>query len=216
VIGSLRGTLSDWWRRAGGLVEVLVDVGGVGYRVTMAEQAAASLGPVGSEVSLHVHTHVREDALILYGFVTNEQRACFEALISVRTVGPGVALSMLAVHTPGALRRAVAARDVDALRLVPGIGAKTAARLVVELDAKLDDFDDTSAGGSRQGAPERGGLGVPGMPGAPASVREDLRGALAALGYGADEIRYAESVVSVEGPVQEVLKMALRELGARR
>jgi len=216
VIGSLRGTLSDWWRRAGGLVEVLVDVGGVGYRVTMAEQAAASLGPVGSEVSLHVHTHVREDALILYGFVTNEQRACFEALISVRTVGPGVALSMLAVHTPGALRRAVAARDVDALRLVPGIGAKTAARLVVELDAKLDDFDDTSAGGSRQGAPERGGLGVAGMAGAPASVREDLRGALSALGYGADEIRYAESVVSVEGPVQEVLKMALRELGARR
>lgn len=216
MIGSLRGTLSDWWRRAGGLVEVLVDVGGVGYRVTMAEQAAASLGPVGSEVSLHVHTHVREDALILYGFVTNEQRACFEALISVRTVGPGVALSMLAVHTPGALRRAVAARDVDALRLVPGIGAKTAARLVVELDAKLDDFDDTSAGGSRQGAPERGGLGVAGMAGAPASVREDLRGALSALGYGADEIRYAESVVSVEGPVQEVLKMALRELGARR
>jgi len=216
VIGSLRGTLSDWWRRAGGLVEVLVDVGGVGYRATMAEQAAASLGPIGSEVSLHVHTHVREDALILYGFVTNEQRACFEALISVRTVGPGVALSMLAVHTPGALRRAVAARDVDALRLVPGIGAKTAARLVVELDAKLDDFDDTSAGGSRQGAPERGGLGVAGMPGAPASVREDLRGALSALGYGADEIRYAESVVSVEGPVQEVLKMALRELGARR
>jgi len=216
VIGSLRGTLSDWWRRAGGLVEVLVDVGGVGYRVTMAEQAAASLGPVGSEVSLHVHTHVREDALILYGFVTNEQRACFEALISVRTVGPGVALSMLAVHTPGALRRAVAARDVDALRLVPGIGAKTAARLVVELDAKLDDFDDTSAGGSRQGAPERGGLGVAGMAGAPASVREDLRGALSALGYGADEIRYAESVVRVEGPVQEVLKMALRELGARR
>lgn len=216
MIGSLRGTLGDWWRRPGGLVEVLVDVGGVGYRVTMVEQDVASMGQLGSEVSLQVHTHVREDALILYGFVTKEQRACFEALISVRTVGPGVALSMLAVHTPGALRRAVAARDVDALRLVPGIGAKTAARLVVELEAKLDDFDDTPAGVSGGVAPSAGGVGGVGVLGAPASVREDLRAALAALGYGADEIRYAESTVSVDGPVQEVLRMALRELGARR
>lgn len=216
MIGSLRGQLCDSWRRPGGLVDVLVDVGGVGYRVTMAEQAASALGPVGSNVTLHVHTHVREDAMILYGFVTKDQRACFEALISVRTVGPGVALSMLAVHTPGALRRAVAAKDVDALRLVPGIGAKTAARLVVELEAKLDDFDDVPAGGARGGASAPRGLGVTGVAGPPPSVREDLRGALAALGYGADEIRYAESVVSVDGPVEEVLRMALRELGARR
>ncbi len=216
MIGSLRGTLSDWWRRPGGLVEVLVDVGGVGYRVTMAEQALSVLGPIGSEVSLHVHTHVREDALILYGFVTKDHRACFEALISVRTVGPGVALSMLAVHTPGALRRAVAAKDIDALRQVPGIGAKTAARLVVELETKLDDFDDNPVDGSREGASAPGGFGALGALGASASVREDLRGALAALGYGADEIRYAESVVSIEGPVQEVLRLALRELGARR
>ncbi len=216
MIGSLRGSLGDWWRRPGGLVEVLVDVSGVGYRVTMAEQALSSLGPLGSEVLLHVHTHVREDALILYGFVTKDQRACFEALISVRTVGPGVALAMLAVHTPDALRRAVGAKDIDALRLVPGIGAKTAARLVVELDAKLDDFVDNPVVGSREGAPVSGGIGVVGALGSPPSVREDVRGALDALGYGADEIRYAESVVNFEGPVQEVLRMALRELGARR
>lgn len=216
MIGSLRGILEGGWARPGGLVEVIVDVHGVGYRVLMAAAGAASLGPSGSEVLLHIHTHVREDALVLYGFSSRQERACFESLIAVRTVGPGVALAMLSVHSPGALRRAVARKDVDALKLVPGIGAKTAARLVVELESKLDDFDDFEGiGGVRDGSAYADGGREHGES-STSSVREDLRSALAALGYGSDEIRYAESVVSMDGSAGEVLKQALRELGARR
>ena len=100
MIGSLRGLLLD--RSARG--EVLVEVGGVGYRVQVATPTLAALGAeLGSTVFLYVHTHVREDALVLYGFATADERQCFEALLGAHGVGPAVALAILSVHSPAAL-----------------------------------------------------------------------------------------------------------------
>ena len=123
---------------------------------------------------VHIHTHVREDAIVLYGFPSREERACFEALIGAHGVGPAVALALLSVHSPGALRRAVATEDLDALILVPGIGKKTAARLVIELKSRLDiDVDGAelvAVGADHVGATDG------------AAVRREVRAALAGLG----------------------------------
>jgi Holliday junction DNA helicase RuvA len=204
MIGSLRGTLIDRSARPAGGVELLVEVGGVGYRTVV---PASSFGAaVGTSVFVHVHTHVREDAIILYGFATREERACFEALIGAHGVGPAVALSLLSVHRPAALHRAVAADDIDALMLVPGIGRKTAARLIIELKSKLGpdldgaELEIVSGGDSSNGR----------------STRTDVRAALAALGYGADEIRQSLAGLPDEGTVEEQLRLALREMSANR
>ena len=210
MIGSLRGILLDRRARPSGGVEVLVEVGGVGYRAVVPAGPASGLGSLGSAVFLHVHTHVREDAIVLYGFPSREERMCFEALIGAHGVGPAVALALLSVHSPAALQRAVLADDLDALMLVPGIGRKTAARLIVELKSRLEaDLDGADlqvvsgpmVGGSGDGA---------------AAVRADVRSALAALGYGAEEIRSAVAGLPPEGTVEDHLRLALRDLAAAR
>src|SRR5690606_15354432 len=119
VIGSLRGTLLDR-----GAAEVTVEVGGVGYRITVTPTTVVSLGDPGDEVFCWIHHHQREDAVTLYGFSTREERACFEALIGAHGVGPALALAILSVHAPVALARIVAEDDQAALCLVPGIGKK--------------------------------------------------------------------------------------------
>lgn len=208
MIGSLRGSLLDRRPRPSGGTEVLVEVGGVGYRTVVPTAPAAGLGPLGSPVFLHIHTHVREDAIVLYGFPTREERTCFEALIGAHGVGPAVALALLSVHSPAGLRRAVHAEDLDALMLVPGIGRKTAARLVVELKSRLDlDGDDADlvvVGGSGRGADPASG------------TRADVRTALSALGYGADEIRHAMASLPEEGSTEDHLRLALRGLAGAR
>src|SRR5437773_1390086 len=127
-----RGVVRDRSVKAGG-AEVLLEVGGVGYRVTVPTGSLAAVGELGATAFVHVHTHVREDAIVLYGFPSREERVCFEALIGAHGVGPAVALAILSVHSPAVLRRVLATDDVDALTLVPGIGKKTALRLLVEL-----------------------------------------------------------------------------------
>jgi holliday junction DNA helicase RuvA len=188
----------------GRLIEVLpdgavIDVGGVGYRVFLTPKALASL-PRGGEVLVHTVTYVREDALALYGFLSADERHAFELLISASGVGPKLALALLSVHSPDALRRAVSAGDADALMLVPGIGRKGAARLVLELKGKLGDGAPELAAAEREA----------GRP-AYAEVRE----ALAALGYAPAEIKAAlESLPEGAGalPTQELLRLALRGL----
>jgi Holliday junction DNA helicase RuvA len=209
VIGSLRGTLLDRRPRPAGGVEVLVEVGGVGYRVVVPANPAAGIGPMGGQVFLHVHTHVREDAIVLFGFPTREERVCFEALIGAHGVGPAVALALLSVHSPAALQRAVLSDDTDALTLVPGIGKKTALRLIVELKSRLEAVLD---------GPELEvvGQGPPGGGDGSGSARADVRTALATLGYGADEIRHAMAGLPAEGSVEEHLRLALRELAGAR
>lgn len=204
MIGSLRGVLLDRVARKDGSAEVLVEVAGVGYRVVVPGAALGRLGELGAGVFLHVHTHVREDALLLFGFPTRDERLCFEALIAAHGVGPAAALAMLSVHSPAALRRAVATSDLEALTLVPGIGAKTAARLVVELKSRLEVESDEADLVTVGRAPDGSG------------VRGEVRAALLGLGYAADEIRLAIGGLPESGTVEDLLRHALRELAAVR
>ena len=202
MIGSLRGTLIDRFLPS----ELLVEVAGVGYRVTVAPTTAVSVGDLGDEVFLHVHHHLREDAATLYGFLQRDERICFEALLGAHGVGPALALAILSVHSPQMLRRVLVDDDVAALCLVPGVGKKTAARLLVELKSRLDvpELDLTSvatiAGNGHAEA---------------RSPRSDVREALAELGYGPDEIQAAVAELPDDGDVSLLLKAALQSLAVR-
>ena len=193
MIGSLRGTLA--WRGVDG--DLLVEVGGVGYRVSVPARTAAALGAAGSDVFLHVHTHVREDAIVLYGFAHDDERRCFEALLGAHGVGPALALSVLSALSPAALSAAVLEDDAETLCAVPGIGRKTAARLLIDLKSRLD-------------VPDR-----PGTDDGAGSARAEERAALFELGYGPEEIRRALEGRREDVGVEELLKLALRELAAR-
>jgi len=199
MIGWLRGELVA--RTTQG--EVLVDVGGVGYRVTVSPALLAAVGDAGTPLELHVHTHVRDDAIVLYGFATAEERRCFEALLGAHGVGPALALAVLSALRPPDLIRAVLDEDLGALCAVPGVGRKTAARLVLDLRSRLE-------------LPEFTGDGVPGGEGAPSEARGDVRAALAELGYGPDEIRRALEGMPSDGGVEDLLRLALRELAGAR
>jgi Holliday junction DNA helicase RuvA len=195
VIGSLRGTLTD--RTTEG--EILVEVGGVGYRVTVAPTTAATVGEVGDEVFVHIHHHIREDAQQLFGFTSRDERVCFEALLSAHGVGPALALAILSVHAPVALRQVLADEDTGALCLVPGVGKKTAGRLVIELKSKLD-------------LPELDGAAAPVDVTDDANGRRDVIEALAELGYGADEVRAVVADLPADGDPSELLRTALQRL----
>jgi holliday junction DNA helicase RuvA len=200
MIGSLRGRLIDR-----GTDEVLVEVAGIGYRVTVTPATVVTIGEIGEEVFFYVHHHVREDAQTLYGFPTRDERGCFEALIGAHGVGPALALAILSVHSPDSLRRTLADDDLDSLCLVPGVGKKTAVRLLVELKSRLAVPDIDLAA-----------IGVTPAPSAEPNVRADVREALAGLGYAPDEIRDALADVPDEGDPAIVLKHALRRVYARR
>ncbi len=209
MIGSLRGVLLDRIVRAGqNMGEVLVEVAGVGYRVQGSAAPLAGLGEPGSQVFLHIHTHVREDAIILYGFSTRDERQCFETLIGAHGVGPAVALALLSVHSPAALRRVVATEDAAALTLVPGIGPKTASRLLIELKSRLDLDVDLETSVSRNQGAGPGALG--------STPRAEVRAALAGLGYGYDEVREVVGRLPEEGSTELLLRTALRQLAGAR
>jgi Holliday junction DNA helicase RuvA len=202
VIGSLRGTVLE--RTPGATAgELLIEVGGVGYRVSVPTGTLA-LAELGGPFFVHVHTHVREDAIILYGFASRPERACFDALLGVHGVGPALALALLSTHAPAALQRIVLSEDADALTMVPGVGKKTAVRLLMELRARMDLLD---LGEGLEIVPTRE---------AEADPRADVRAALAGLGYGADEVREVmRALPEAEGP-EELLRHALRQLAGTR
>ena len=197
MIGSLRGRLID--RSADG--EVLVEVGGLGYRASVTPATMADLGDLGGDVFLWTYQHVREDALTLYGFPTRDERVCFEALLGAHGVGPALALAILAVHSPSALRRVLLDDDVTALTLVPGVGKKTAARLLLDLKSRLEvpDLELVAPDGRR--AP---------------SARADLGAALAGLGYQPEEVRSVLRELPAEGDLDALLRDALKLLAAAR
>jgi Holliday junction DNA helicase RuvA len=200
MIGSIRGTLLERW----GDGELLVEVREVGYRVTVTPTTVVEAGEPGDEVFLYIHHHRREDAEVLYGFLRRDEQHCFEALIGAHGVGPTLALAILAVHSPAALQRVLADDDIAALCLVPGVGKKTAARLLVELKARLDlPGIDLAATATSEGAPDRP---------VPVSPRADVRDALANLGYQPDEVNDALRELPDEGDPAELLKVALQRL----
>jgi len=196
VIGSLRGTVLE--RSLDGVV--LVEVGGVGYLVTVTPRTMAELEPT-TAVFLHVHHHIREDAQTLYGFATRDERVTFHQLIGTHGIGPAMAMAILATHPPATLVDIVADGDIGALTLVPGIGKKTAERLLVELRSRLSIpvLDHAGPGGGGGGTP----IG-------------DVREALAGLGYQPDEIRDALRELSTDLDAPALLRDALKSLGARR
>ncbi|MGE3619407.1 MAG: Holliday junction branch migration protein RuvA [Acidimicrobiia bacterium] len=204
MIGSLRGTLLD---RAAG--EITVEVAGVGYRVVVAPTTAVSIGEPGDEVFAWVHHHQREDAQTLYGFATRDERTCFEALLGAHGVGPALALAILSVHAPAALARILAEDDLAALCLVPGVGKKTAARLLLDLKSRLSipDLGDVPAGLS----PGAGAATAVG------SARADVRDALAGLGYTEAEVHGVLADLPEGDDAGAMLRDALQRLaGARR
>jgi Holliday junction DNA helicase RuvA len=211
MIGSLRGRLLDR-----GTNEVLVEVSGVGYRVTIAPTTAVALGELGDEVFVWVHHHVREDAETLYGFAARDERVTFEALLGAHGVGPALALAILSVHAPVALTRILLEDDVAALCLVPGVGKKTAARLLVELKSRLDIPDTDLASAVAAGNGGGAGGGAVGAVLGPASARADVRAALAGLGYSGDEIREATLDLPDDGDAAELLRAALSRLATGR
>jgi holliday junction DNA helicase RuvA len=205
VIGLLRGAVVV----RSGEGEVVIDVGGVGYRVAVTPATAAVLVTAGSaaEATLYVHTHVREDAIVLYGFVHDDERRCFEVLLGSHGVGPALALAIMAALSPAALSTAVLEEDLETLCTVPGVGRKTAARLLIELKSRLD-LPDLSFSGD--GAPA-GATGA----GGDRTSRAEARAALSELGYAPDEIRGALDGLRDDVGVEEMLRLALRELASR-
>jgi Holliday junction DNA helicase RuvA len=196
VIGSMRGTVLE--RSTDG--EVLLEVGGIGYRVQVSPRTLGELEPT-TTAFLHIHHHIREDAQVLYGFATREERAAFETLLKTNGVGPALALAILSTHSPAALREVVAAADLASLCLVPGVGRKTAERLLVELKNRLavPDVDVAAVVGG-------------GGPNPVADVRE----ALGQLGYSNEEIREVLRDLPSGSDAAVLLRDALKLLGARR
>lgn len=192
MIGSLRGAVTA--RLADG--SAIVEVHGVGYRVSLPARTLAAI-TTGAEVELAVHTHVRDDAIVLYGFEDPRERDCFEALIGAPGVGPTLALAVLSTLDPDALATALSTDDLDALCAVPGVGRKTAARLMLELRGRLVD--------PASEAPEN----------AQGSVRLEVRGALVELGYAPDEVRRGLEAVDDTQRVEDALRVALRVLSRR-
>ncbi|HUF33108.1 MAG TPA: Holliday junction branch migration protein RuvA [Acidimicrobiales bacterium] len=204
MIGSLRGTLLT--REDD---EVLVEVGGIGHRVVVSPTTAVSLGDVGDQVFVWVHHHIREDTQALYGFATADARRCFSALLGAHGVGPSLALGILSVHGPTDLARVLAEDDVAALCLVPGVGKKTATRLLVELKSRLDiplDIGVPGSSGTAGRPPATGG----------AAARADVREALAGLGYGLEEIRDVLADLPDGDDAAALLKHALQRLAVSR
>jgi len=198
MIGSLRGELLD---RTDG--ELLVEVGGIGYRVQVTPTTVQSLAAADGEVFLHIHHHQREDAGTLFGFESIDERRVFETLISTHGVGPSLGLAILSVHSPIGLRHVLATDDVAALCLVPGVGRKTAARLLVELKSRLE-VPDADPGATAVSAVGSNG----------ATARGDVRDALSGLGYGPDEIARVLSDLPEDGDSSDLLRQALQRLAA--
>ena len=194
MIGSVRGSVIE--RHTSG--EVVVEVGGVGYRVLVPLGALTQLDP-GAPAFLFTHLHVREDAMLLYGFPTRDERDTFEVLIGTTGVGPKLGLAMLSVHSPSSLRRALVDDDLGALTLVPGVGKRTAQRLLVELKSRLEVPDLDLAEGTS----------VP-------SARSEVRDALGGLGYSPDEVRDVVSQLDDDGTVEDLLREALKLLAVAR
>ena len=193
MIHRLRGQLAEK-----DMEGVVVDVGGVGYRASTSASTLRALPAVGDDCVIHTRMVVREDAMLLFGFAGREERAAFDTLTAVTKIGPKLALAILSSLSPQEIGEAVGRGDVVKLASVPGLGKKTAERLVLELKGKnLGAFDPGIGGGA-------GGPFI------------EAREALAALGYSIEEAERALQAVPPQDTVQRYVKEALRRIGSRR
>jgi Holliday junction DNA helicase RuvA len=197
MIGRLRGVILE--KRPPWL---LLDVHGVGYEIEAPMTTFYRLPAVGAEVSLHTHLVVREDAHLLYGFMEARERTLFRTLIKVSGVGARLALAILSGMEADSFARCVQEGDVSSLTRLPGIGKKTAERLVVEMRDRLADW---GGGGALPAA------GRTGVAGAPLTPVDDAVSALVALGYKQAEALRAVKAIAAEGLTsEEIIRHALR------
>jgi holliday junction DNA helicase RuvA len=194
MIGSLRGKLIDKRPNL-----ILLDVGGVGYQVIIPLSTFTSLGAMHAETTLLIHTHVREDQLALYGFYTAREKQCFELLISASGVGPSLALKILSGMSLDELVPAIRKGDLAQLVRIPGVGRKTAERMVVELRDKLAAVDVPEAG----------------KPATRSQLESDVASALVNLGYDEREVEkaIAQSRTTVGNDFETLLRASLQVLG---
>lgn len=203
MIAHLRGTLVEK-----SLDRVVIECAGVGYGVIVSLNTLAELPQPGGEVTLRTHLSIREDAHVLYGFAGEAERRAFELCTSVSGIGPKLAIALLSTLRPEALADAVRAGDVARLSKTPGIGKRTAERIVVELKDRIDKAGLGTVAGSKIAA-------TPTAPGRLTGSAATVAGALVNLGYRADEAERAakEAVAAHEGaPLEALLKEALRAL----
>lgn len=194
MIGSLRGKLTE--KRPN---QILLDVGGVGYQVQIPLSTFANLGALHDEATLLIHTHVREDQLALYGFLTSREKQCFELLISASGVGPALALKILSGMGLEELIPAIRKGDLAQLVRIPGVGKKTAERIIVELRDKLAVVDIAGAG----------------KPATRSQLESDVASALVNLGYDARSVEKAvEKSRGASGGFEGLLRSALQILGS--
>jgi Holliday junction DNA helicase RuvA len=202
VIGRLRGVVVE--RGLDGAI--VLDVGGVGYEVFVPLGTLGRL-PQGEPVTLHVHTHVREDAFTLYGFATADDRAAFRTLMGVSSIGPKVALAVLSHLDARTLAQAIAREDKTALTRIPGVGKKLVERILLELKDKLAFLASPSSAGS-----------VPAVvvPAAPSGPLQQTAAVLVSMGFRPQEADRAVAVIAkdAEGkPVEQLLREALAAVG---
>lgn len=184
--------------------KVIVDVGGVGYGIYMPGQAMGLLPQPGNEVKIHTYLNVREDAMQLFGFLTRDDLEVFKLVIGVSGIGPKGGLSILSQLTPDDLRFAVLSGDVKAISAAPGIGKKTAEKLIIELKDKLniEDVLTHAADSSAAAVPVNNG-----------GIQSEAVQALVALGYGSTEsLRAVKQVELDNATVEDVLKEALKKM----
>lgn len=184
--------------------KVIVDVGGVGYGIYMPGQAMGLLPQPGTEVKIYTYLNVREDAMQLFGFLTRDDLEVFKLVIGVSGIGPKGGLSILSQLTPDDLRFAVLSGDVKAISAAPGIGKKTAEKLIIELKDKLniEDVLTHAADSSAAAVPVNNG-----------GIQSEAVQALVALGYGSTEsLRAVKQVELDNATVEDVLKEALKKM----
>ena len=193
MIASLSGRIESLGSDA-----AVINVGGVGFQVYMPTSALTTLGREGDTVKVYTHTHVREDAITLYGFPTAEELWLFETLLGVTGLGPKLALAMLSSLTPDQIRMAIATGSTEMLDMIPGVGKKVASRIILELKEKI------GAGLTVSAAPET-------------KENADVLAALTALGYSPAEAVKAVANLPADAKLklEEKVKLCLQFLGSK-
>jgi Holliday junction DNA helicase RuvA len=196
MIASLRGRLA-----AKQAPHIVLECNGVGYEVETPMSTFLDLPEVGADLFLHTHLLVREDAQILYGFATEEERALFRTLLKVNRVGAKLALGVLSAMTASDFRRCVEYEDAATLSKVPGIGKKTAERLIMEMRDKVEQLGSPSLRGQK--------IEVESSP------RSEAVDALVALGYKANEVNKLISKLDIDGlSAEDIIRQALKQAAA--
>ena len=183
IQGILKSIADNW---------IIIDVGGINFRLFAPTSTISSIGTPGNKIYVHTHLHVREDSLTLYGFASAEELKLFEMLINVSGIGPKVALSSLSALSPERLVLAISSANESLLSSIPGIGKKTAARIVLELKDKL----------------QQAGTGIP-------ALHDDIKAALVSLGYSAAEATSAIATIpnNPDLTAEDKIKLALQYFG---